>query len=103
MILRTALAVAGAAFLIYLGVVIISPDTTAMSTVLETAWGRVLLADFYLGVMCFAAVIHVVERRLLLTLAWTLALALLGFPVAVVWLLLRGLRRIPGSLDDKVR
>lgn len=102
MIIQSGLAVAGAAFVIYLGVVIVSPDTAPMSTVLHTAWGRVLLADFYLGVLCFAAVIHAVERRLPVTLAWTLALALLGFPAAVVWLLLRGLRRITGSFGDRI-
>ena len=97
MIIKAGLAIAAVALVIYVGAVIIDPETANMGAVLDTAWGRVLLADFYLGVLCFAAVIHAVERRVLLTLGWTLALALLGFPVAVVWLLLRGLKRVGSS------
>lgn len=96
MFIKAGLAIAAVVFVIYVGAVIIDPQTANMGAVLDTAWGRVLLADFYLGVLCFAAVIHAVERRALLTLTWTLALALLGFPIAVIWLLLRGLRRIEG-------
>lgn len=102
MIIKSGLVVAATALVVYVGVVIISPDTAAMGVVLDSAWGRVLLADFYLGVLCFAVVIHAVERRALPTLCWTLALALLGFPIAVVWLLLRGLARIEGSLGSEI-
>ncbi|MCC5885814.1 MAG: hypothetical protein JJT88_05190 [Gammaproteobacteria bacterium] len=102
MIIKSGLVAAAVALVVYVGAVIMSPDTAAMAAVLDTAWGRVLLADFYLGVLCFAAVIHAVEQRLLPTLGWSLALALLGFPIAVVWLLLRGLERINGSLGRQV-
>lgn len=102
MIIKAALTVAATALLIYVGVVIMEPERASMGAVLDTAWGRVLLADFYLGVLCFAAVIHAVEQRLLPTLLWTLALALLGFPSAVVWLLWRGLKKIDASLGGQV-
>lgn len=102
MILRVSLAIAAAALVIYVGVVILDPETANMSAVLDTAWGRILLADFYLGVLCFAAVIHAIERRWLLTLAWTLALGLLGFPAAVIWLLWRGLKQIHASPGGQV-
>lgn len=102
MIIKAALAVAAMALAIYVGIVIADPQTANMGAVLDTAWGRVLLADFYLGVLCFATVIHAVERRLLLTLGWTLALALLGFPAAVIWLLWRGLKRIDASLGGQI-
>lgn len=102
MIIKAVLAVAAAALIFYVGMVIMDPDRASMGAVLDTAWGRVLLADFYLGVLCFAAVIHAVERRLLPTLAWTLGLALLGFPVAVIWLSWRGLERIAASSGSKV-
>lgn len=101
-IVKSSLAIAGAALVIYVGTVILDPAKADMGAVLDTSWGRVLLADFYLGVLCFAAVIQAVERRLLSTLAWSLALALLGFPIAVVWLLLGGLRRINGSPEDQI-
>lgn len=87
---RMGLLIPTAAFLALLLATIIG-DSEPMAAVLQTAWGRVLLADFYLGVLCFAAVIHACEQRLRVTLPWTLGLALLGFPVAVLWLLLRGL------------
>ena len=97
MIPKTLLVAAAAAFLVLLGVTIVTDGTAGMNAVTAAAWGRVLLADFYLGVLCFAAVIWAVERTLPTTVAWTVALALLGFPVAVVWLLLRGLPVIGGS------
>ena len=102
MIIKAALAIAALALVFYVGAVIIDPATAPMGAVLDTAWGRVLLADFYLGVLCFAAVIHAVERRPLITLGWTLALALLGFPIAVVWLLLRGFSRMDQSLRGEI-
>ncbi len=91
MILRSALVIAAAAFLLLLGATLATVGTADMGRVLEVEWGRVLLADFYLGVICFAAVIWSVERAAARTLAWSLGLALAGFPVAVLWLLLRGL------------
>ncbi|TVS19345.1 MAG: hypothetical protein EA417_00800 [Gammaproteobacteria bacterium] len=97
MILRTMLVAAAAAFLVLLGLTLLTDGTAGMNAVTAATWGRVLLADFYLGVLCFAAVIWAVERALFITLAWTVALALLGFPVAVVWLLLRGLPVIGSS------
>lgn len=97
MVLKVLLVAAAAAFLVLLAATLIDGGTAGMNAVTASAWGRVLLADFYLGVLCFAAVIWGVERSIGRTLAWTIALALLGFPVAVVWLLLRGLPRWDAS------
>jgi|AntRauTorcE11898_2_1112593.scaffolds.fasta_scaffold16276_2 hypothetical protein len=94
MITRMILAAAGLAFLALLGTTLATQGLDGAEAVTGTAWGRVTLADFYLGVACFALVIHAVERRITATVGWTLALALGGYPVAVVWLLLRGLPRL---------
>jgi hypothetical protein len=94
MIARTLLAGAALAFLALLGTTLANQGLDGTEAVTGSAWGRVTLADFYLGVACFALVIHAVERQLLVTIGWTLALAPGGYPVAVLWLLLRGLPRL---------
>ena len=96
-LVRVLLAAAAGVFCVYLGLTIVSDGTAGMSAVTDSAWGRVTLADFYLGVACFATVIGAVERRVAPTVGWGLALALLGYPVGVLWLLLRGLQRLRGA------
>jgi hypothetical protein len=96
-LVRVLLAAAAVAFCVLLGLTIAGEGTAGMSAVTDSAWGRVTLADFYLGVACFVTVIGVVERSVLPTLGWGLALALLGYPVGVLWLLLRGLPRLRGA------
>ncbi len=102
MVLKILLVAAAAAFLVLLGATLIEDGTAGMNAITASAWGRVLLADFYLGVLCFAAVIWGLERSIGRTLGWTLATALLGFPVAVIWLLLRGLPRWEASASADV-
>ena len=94
MIARILLAGAGLAFLGLLATTLATQGLDGTEAVTDSAWGRVTLADFYLGVACFALVIQAIERRIVVTTAWTLAMALAGYPVAVLWLLLRGLTRL---------
>jgi hypothetical protein len=96
-LVRVLLAAAAGVFCVFLGLTIVSDGTAGMSAVTDSAWGRVTLADFYLGVACFTTVIGAVERRVAPTVGWGLALALLGYPVGVLWLLLRGLPRLRGA------
>lgn len=97
MIARILLAGAGLAFLGLLTMTLKTQGFDGTEAVTGSAWGRVTLADFYLGVACFALVIHAIERQILATLGWTLAMALAGYPIAVLWLLLRGLPRLERS------
>lgn len=93
MTLGQRLAALGAlAFLALLAQTLLSVGTDGMSTVLREPWGLVTLADFYLGVLVFSLVIFHFETARAQAALWTLALALLGNPVAVLWLLLRGRR-----------
>lgn len=94
---RIGLGVGAAGFLAFLGWVLARQGLAGTEAITDTAWGRVTLADFYLGVACFAVVIGIVERSPARTAAWTLALAVGGNPVAVLWLLLRGLPRLVGG------
>lgn len=59
-------------------------------------WGIVTLLDLYLGFAFVAAWIHALERRWPVTLAWAVALCVLGNAATLAYLLLR-LRRA-GSL-----
>ena len=93
MTLGQRLAALGAlAFLALLMQTLLTVGTAGMSEVLSQPWGLVTLADFYLGVLVFALVIFHFEPSPAQAALWTLALALLGNPVAVLWLLLRGRR-----------
>lgn len=94
MILRSLLVLGALGFIALLSWTMINHGSTGVDAVTGTPWGRVTLVDFYLGVLCFAAVIRIVERSLLPTLLWTAALMVLGNPVAVAWLLLRGVPRL---------
>ena len=64
-------------------------------TLLANPWGQITLADFYLGVLVFALIIFHFEPSPLGAGVWVLALACLGNPVAVLWLVLRGQRLFP--------
>ncbi|HSG88533.1 MAG TPA: hypothetical protein VLA56_04930 [Pseudomonadales bacterium] len=94
MLIRSLLALGACAFVVLLGVTIADVGATGLDSVTDTPWGRVTLVDFYLGVFCFVAVIWAVERSVPRTLAWGVALVVLGNPVAVAWLLTRGLARL---------
>ena len=92
-ITRAVVAAAGLAFVALLGWAMTALDTAAFFTLMAEPWVRVVLADFYLGILCFAAVVWAVEG-LLPALAWGIATACLGNPVAALWLVLRGVPRL---------
>jgi hypothetical protein len=90
------LAILGAlAFLALLGQTLLAQGTDGASALLANPWGQITLADFYLGVLAFALVIFHFEPSPLRAGVWVLALACLGNPVAVLWLVLRGQRLFP--------
>ena len=90
------IAILGAlAFLALLAQTLLAQGTDGASALLANPWGQITLADFYLGVLVFALVIFHFEPSPLQAGAWVLALACLGNPVAVLWLLLRGQRLFP--------
>ena len=69
--------------------------TAGAGALLANPWGQITLADFYLGVLVFALVIFHFEPSPLRASAWVLALACVGNPVAVLWLVVRGQRLFP--------
>ena len=90
------LAILGAlAFLALLAQTLLAQGTDGASALLANPWGQITLADFYLGVLVFALIIFHFEPSPLGAGAWVLALACLGNPVAVLWLVLRGQRLFP--------
>ncbi len=62
------------------------------AALLGAPWGRVTVLDLYLGLAFVAAWIHAVERDARLTLAWALALCVLGNAATLAFLLWRGRR-----------
>lgn len=106
MMLRLLLVIGALGFVALLAWTMVEQGSAGVEVLTGTPWGRVTLVDFYLGVLCFAAVIWTVERAPLPTLLWTAALMVLGNPVAVVWLLVRGLPRLqqrPAHADGPER
>ena len=90
------IAILGAlAFLALLVQTLLAQGMDGASALLANPWGQITLADFYLGVLAFALVIFHFEPSPLRASAWVLALACLGNPVAVLWLVLRGQRLFP--------
>ena len=90
------LAILGAlAFLALLAQTLLAQGTAGAGTLLANPWGQITLADFYLGVLVFALIILHFEPSPLRAGAWVLALACLGNPIAVLWLVLRGKQLFP--------
>ena len=87
---RAIVATAGLAFVALLGWAMTTLDTGEFFVLMGEPWVQVVLADFYLGILCFAAVVWAVEG-VVPALAWGIATACLGNPVAALWLVLRGL------------
>lgn len=100
MILRGLLIIGALGFIALLVATMINEGSNGLEALTGAPWGRVTLVDFYLGVLCFVAVIWTVERAPVATLLWTGALMVLGNPVAVAWLLLRGLPRLQRHAAD---
>lgn len=75
-----------------------------IAAVSDEPWGIVTLLDLYVGFAFVAAWIHALERRWGATLAWAVALCLLGNVATLAYVLLRlwRLQRSgrPGTLAD---
>ncbi|WP_198586055.1 hypothetical protein [Pararhizobium haloflavum] len=61
----------------------------AGSFLLADPWGRVTLADLYLGLVIGAVIIALFERGVVPTVAWCLPLPFLGNLWLVVWIVAR--------------
>jgi len=83
------------AFIALLAQTLLAQGTAGAGALLANPWGQITLADFYLGVLVFALIIFHFEPSPLGAGVWVLALACLGNPVAVLWLVLRGQRLFP--------
>lgn len=59
----------------------------SFSMLASDPWGLVALADLYLGFFLFAAVIWTFEESRGSAIAWSVALFVLGNPVAALWLI----------------
>jgi hypothetical protein len=92
-ITRAFVAAAGLAFVALLGWAMSTLDTSEFMVLMGEPWVQVVLADFYLGILCFAAVVWALEG-VVPALAWGIATACLGNPVAALWLVVRGLPRL---------
>ena len=89
--------IAALTFVAYLGFALATEDTAAFFALMGEPWVKVVLADFYLGIVVFAVIVWAVEGAVLPALAWGLATACLGNPVAALWLVLRGLPKLRGE------
>ncbi|MFP4129938.1 MAG: hypothetical protein ACLFSJ_04275 [Halorhodospira sp.] len=74
-----------------------------LQRLLGSPWVQVLLASYYLGVLCFVAAIVVIERRPVVMTAWIVAALLLTYPALVFWLLLRGLPEMGERSSRRLR
>ncbi len=98
-VLRSILLLATLACLGFLGYTLHAADLVgdpgAVATELEalvlSPWVQVVLAAYYLGVLCFLAAIVVIEKRPVPRILWAVVGVLLTYPALVFWLLLRGL------------
>lgn len=95
--MRIVVSIAAAAFVAYLALALATEDTAAFFALLADPWMKVVLADFYLGIFLFAVIVRIVEDSVPAALAWGVAAACLGNPVAAVWLILRGLPKLRGE------
>ena len=103
MIMRTIVALASLAFLAVVIATLVDQGFADAGPLLDSTWGRIALADLYLGFGLFACVIGIVERSWLQGLLWGVALCLVGNPVAGLWLLIRGSRLLgPASTGREI-
>lgn len=81
-------------FSVWLVILLLSPNAWATfseqgSLLLSLEWGRISLVDLYSGFFISLIFVWLFEPKLWLKLLVTLALPLLGNPVAIIWLAFR--------------
>lgn len=106
-LLRSTLLLATLACLGLLGYTVYEAEPVGALAELERLalhpWVQVLLASYYLGVLCWIAAIIVIERRTLPLVLWILAVLLITYPAAVLWLLLRGMPEMGERSSRRLR
>lgn len=60
-----------------------------LSVVVTLPWGRVMLADLYVGFLIFATLVFITERSWWLAAIWALPVFALGNIWAALWFVLR--------------
>ncbi len=107
-ILRSILLLATVACLGFLGYTLATVGAPAqvldeLQRLIGSPWVQVLLASYYLGVLCCVAAIVVIERRPAVAIAWGVAGLLVTYPALVFWLLLRGLPEMGERSSRRLR
>ncbi len=89
-LLRAFLLILAAAFAALIGLAIVNGSfTEAGAWLMSDPWGRVTLADLYLGFVLSALVIWWMERSTLSALIWIVPLPFLGNVWTAVWFVIR--------------
>jgi hypothetical protein len=91
--MRLLLAITALAYVAWLGYALLTLDAAAFPAAVGDPWVQVILGDFYLGILCIAVVVWCVEGPVP-ALLWGAATAVLGYPIAALWLILRGIPRL---------
>ncbi|GEM_PF-2445851 len=110
-VLRSILLLATVACLGFLGYTLYAADVLGdpaavgmeLETLILSPWVQVVLAAYYLGVLCFLAAIVVIEKRLAPRIIWAVVGLLLTYPALVFWLLLRGLPEMGERSSRRLR
>ncbi len=88
--MRALVVLAALAFITYLGWALLTHDTATFSDAMSHPWAKVVVADFYLGIFSFAALVWAAEG-FLPALVWGGATTFLGNPVTAAWVAFRGI------------
>ena len=91
--MRALVVLAALAFVAYLSWALLTYDTATFSEAMSHPWAKVVVADFYLGIFSFAALVWAAEG-ILPALIWGAATAFLGNPIAAAWVAFRGIPRL---------
>ena len=110
-VLRSILLLATVACLGFLGYTLYTADVladpaavvTELEALILSPWVQVVLAAYYLGVLCVLAAIVVIEKRAVPRIAWAVVGLLLTYPALVFWLLLRGLPEMGERSSRRLR
>jgi hypothetical protein len=87
---RAAVALLAVAFTAMIGWASLRGDFGAeFAAITAMPWGRVSLADLYLGFGLYAAAVWLVEEKLTTKLMWALPILVLGNAWSLIWVVVR--------------
>jgi hypothetical protein len=87
---RAAVALLAVAFTAMIGWASLRGDFGAeFAAITAMPWGRVSLADLYLGFSLYAAAVWLVEDKLTTKLMWALPILVLGNAWSLIWVVVR--------------